>query len=294
MQLWLLREDILISMYNLTSVSDVRFLLDQIGIKPKAGLGQNFLIDNNVVSNIVRTVIEGGPYALEIGPGLGVLTSKMGDLKELVCIETDKDMLKCLNVTCEGMDNMSIINEDFLKVDLSKILKKDRLYMAYGNLPYYITTPIIIKLLENRQYFNSIVMMVQKEVGDRIKALPGSKDYGALSVLVQYHGKVETVCSVSKNCFYPAPQVSSVVIKIELYDKPLFEVNEKLYFNVVRAAFGKRRKTLLNALSNSEFLDFSKEEVKKGLEIACIDPSLRGETLSLEDFKKICNSFGKL
>ncbi len=274
-------------MYNLTSISDVRKLLDSQEIKPKHGLGQNFLIDNNVVSNIVRTVTEGGPYALEIGPGLGVLTSRMGGLKELVCVETDKDMLKCLNVTCEGMDNISIINEDFLKVDLSKILGSEKKYVAYGNLPYYITTPIIIRLLENKQYFNSIVMMVQKEVGDRMKASPGSSDYGALSVFVQYHGKVETVCSVSKNCFYPPPSVSSVVVKINLYDKPLFDVDKDLYFNIVRAAFGKRRKTLLNALSNSEFLDFSKDQVESFLNKAGIDVSVRGETLSLEDFAKI-------
>ena len=275
-------------MYNLTSISDVRDLLNTQGIKPKHGLGQNFLIDNNVVSNIAKSVLESGPYGLEIGPGLGVLTSRMGDLEELVCVETDRDMLKCLNITCEGMENLSVLNKDFLKVDLNEILKSDRKYVAYGNLPYYITTPIIIKLLENKHYFNSVVMMVQKEVGDRIKAGPCSKDYGALSVFVQFYGKVTTVCNVSPNCFYPPPCVSSVVVKIDLYDKPLFEVNEKLFFGIVRAAFGKRRKTLLNALSNSEFLEFSKEDVEKFLNQAGIDKNLRGETLSLEDFAKIC------
>ena len=274
-------------MYNLTSISDVRKLLETLGLKPKHGLGQNFLIDNNVVLNIVRTVLESGSYALEIGPGLGVLMSGMAGLEQIVAVECDQDMVKCLKVTCAGMDNISIINEDFLKVDLTKILNIDKKYVAYGNLPYYITTPIIIKILENKEYFNSIVMMVQKEVGDRMKASPGGKNYGALSVFVQYYGKVETVCSVSKNCFYPPPSVSSVVVKISLYDKPLFDVNEELYFNIVRAAFGKRRKTILNALSNSEFLDFSKDQVESFLKKAGIDMNVRGETLTLEDFAKI-------
>ena len=276
-------------MYNLTSVRSVRALLDSFNIKPKHVLGQNFLIDNNIVSNIVKTVLEASPYGLEIGPGLGVLTSRMGELLELVCVETDKDMLKCLSLTCEGMTNISYYNKDFLKVNLHEILKDDRKYVAYGNLPYYITTPIIIKLLKNRKYFNSIIMMVQKEVGDRMKASPGSKDYGALSVFVQYYGQVITVCNVSPNCFIPSPSVSSVVIKINLYDKPLFDVNENLYFSVVRAAFGKRRKTLLNALSNSEFLDLPKEEVEKVLNFAGIDKNIRGEALLLSDFAKITN-----
>lgn len=275
---------------NLTSITNVKDLLSSQGIKPKHGLGQNFLIDDNVVNNIVNSVLEDGPYGLEIGPGLGVLTSRMGDMESLVCIETDKDMLNCLSVTCEGMDNITFKHNDFMDVSLEEILDTNKKYVAYGNLPYYITTPIIIKLLENKNYFKSIVMMVQKEVADRMKATPGTKDYGALSVLVQFYGKVELVCNVSKNCFYPAPNVNSAVIKVRLYDKPLFDVNEEMYFNIVRAAFGKRRKTLLNALSNSQFLSFTKDEILNALNKAEINPSLRGETLTLEDFGRICNN----
>lgn len=275
---------------NLTSVSDVKQLLEGQGIRPKHGLGQNFLIDNNVVENIVNSVLEMGPYGLEIGPGLGVLTSRMKDLKELVCIETDKDMIECLKITTEGMDNIRFLNKDFMDVSLDEILTENKKYVAFGNLPYYITTPIVIKLIENRKYFNSIVMMVQKEVADRMKAHPGTKDYGALSVLIQFYGKCELVCNVSRNCFFPAPNVNSAVVKINLYESPLFDVNEELYFRIVRASFGKRRKTLLNALSNSEFLNYTKDEISEALEKSGISPGLRGETLSLEDFAKISRS----
>ncbi|MBQ0105860.1 MAG: ribosomal RNA small subunit methyltransferase A [Armatimonadetes bacterium] len=279
---------------NLTSVKDVKELLFGLGLHPKHGLGQNFLIDNNTVENITRAVSESSVYGLEIGSGLGVLTSRMGFMEELICVETDRDMIKCLNVTTEGMDNISLINKDFMDVDLSEILSSHKKYVAFGNLPYYITTPIIIKLLENRKYFRSIVMMVQKEVADRMKASPGGKDYGALSVLVQFYGKPELICNVSRNCFYPVPNVNSAVIKIELYDNNLFDVDEKLYFDVVRAAFGKRRKTLLNSLSNSQFLDYSKEEILSALEKSGIDSGVRGETLSLEEFAKISKNISLL
>lgn len=275
---------------NLTSVSDVKQLLEGQGIRPKHGLGQNFLIDNNVVENIVNSVLERGPYGLEIGPGLGVLTSRMKDLKELVCVETDKDMIECLKITTEGMDNIRFLNKDFMDVSLDEILTENKKYVAFGNLPYYITTPIVIKLIENRKYFNSIVMMVQKEVADRMKAHPGTKDYGALSVLIQFYGKCELVCNVSRNCFFPAPNVNSAVVKINLFESPLFDVNEELYFRIVRASFGKRRRTLLNALSNSEFLNYTKDEISEALEKSGISPGLRGETLSLEDFAKISRS----
>lgn len=275
---------------NLTSVNEVRELLKSQNIRPKHGLGQNFLIDSNVADNIAKSVSDGTGYGLEIGPGLGVITSRLGNMKELICVETDPDMIQCLSVTCKDLNNINLINKDFMEVSLSEILSEDRKYTAFGNLPYYITTPIVIKLIENRKYFSSVVMMVQKEVADRMKAKPGGKEYGALSVLVQFYGKCELVCNVSRNCFYPAPNVNSAVVKINLYDSPLFDIDEELYFRIVRASFGKRRKTLLNALSNSEFLNYTKDEIAKALEKSGISPGLRGETLSLEDFAKISRS----
>jgi len=276
---------------NLTSIKDVRTLLEKHNLRPKKGLGQNFLIDNNVVSNIVLAITSDGDRALEIGPGLGVLSSNLKDLKELVCVETDSDMIEILGETTSDCNNIKIYHENFLNTDISSIIDvvDNNKWVACGNLPYYITTPIIIKLLENRTYFKSIVMMVQKEVADRMKAAPNNKDYGSLSLFVQYHAKVEIVCNVSKNCFYPAPKVDSAVVKLHIYDTPLFDVDEDLYFNITRAAFGKRRKTLANALSNSTFLYWGKEKTQDVLNKAGIDPNRRGETLSLAEYATICN-----
>ena len=280
----------------LSSVKEIQKILDDYKISPKKGLGQNFLIDKNVVEHIIKSVFscdsDKNNCILEIGPGLGVLSHQLAkNAGKLICIETDKDMINILeNTLLPTYSNVLLEKCDFLKYDLSK-LEFDKKITAVGNLPYYITTPIIEKIIDNRNLFSSLTIMIQKEVFKRMKALPGSKEYGALSVFIQYYMGIKLVCDVSKNCFYPAPKVDSCVVRLEVSNKPRVQVkDEKIFFQIVRSAFGKRRKTLLNALSNSTFLYWSKEKVLDVLKKSEIDPNLRGETLNLEEFAKIANN----
>ena len=274
---------------NLASSPQVKKLLAEHGLHPKKRLGQSFLIDRNVLNRIVEVSGAGpGVRILEIGPGLGVVTRELA-LRgaRVVAVEVDRSLQPVLEQTLAGTGDVSLIFEDFLKVDLPKLLGGGR-WAVVANLPYCITTPIIVKLLESKTLVSSMLIMVQREVADRIAAAPGSGEYGSLSVLVQYHCEIERVMKVSRNVFYPVPDVDSELLKLNVRETPAVEVSdEALFFLIVRAAFGQRRKTLLNALSNSPELAWDKDRAGQVLCKAGIDPSRRGETLSLEEFARL-------
>lgn len=269
-------------------------IVKKYGFKFSKSLGQNFLIDGNIVDNIcTESEITKADNILEIGPGIGTLTQELCERsKKVVAVELDKRLLPVLDETLVNYNNVEVVNNDILKIDINSLIKDnfdDGNIKVVANLPYYITTPIIMRFLEERINIEKIVVMVQKEVAYRMKASPGNKDYGSLSIAVQYYSDPEIILNVPKNAFMPSPNVDSAVIMLDIFDEPRIKVkDEKLLFRIVKAAFGKRRKTLLNALSSSD-LDVSKEDVKHILELCDIDPKRRGETLSLEEYAKLCD-----
>lgn len=269
----------------------VKEIIEKHGFRFSKSLGQNFLIDGNIIDKIIEgSNINAGDGIIEIGPGIGTLTQKLCENAEkVVAIELDNNLLPILEETLGDYNNVEIIHGDVLKVDLHQLIREkleDRMVKVVANLPYYITTPIIMKLLEEKLDIDKIVVMVQKEVAFRMKALPGNKDYGALSVAVQYYSKPEIIVDVPQNVFMPRPNVDSAVIMLDVYKAPAVQVKEqKLFFRVVKAAFGKRRKTLLNALANS--IDLKKEEIEAVLKRSEIDPMRRGETLDIAEFARI-------
>lgn len=277
---------------NLTSAPQIKSLLAEYGLRPKKRLGQNFLIDRNVLNRLIEST-EAGPKTniLEIGPGLGVVTLELASRgANVICIEADKDFQPILQKVLSDFPDVNIVIEDVLKVDLPELLQENK-WVVVGNLPYYITSPIIAKLIESKHLFSSILLMVQREVAQRLQAAPGSSDYGALSVFVQYHCEIEDVMKVSRNVFYPIPDVDSELIKLIIRKSPAVDVRDKdLFFNIVRASFGKRRKTLFNALGSSGDLKWDKEQARIVLEAAGIDGNRRGETLSLEEFANLANA----
>lgn len=256
-------------------------------------LGQNFLKDENVLDDIIDIAeVCDEDYILEIGPGLGVLTRKLAlSAKKVVAIEIDKHIIETLKGELSGFDNVEIINKDILKVDINEI--KDQYFSGnkfkvVANLPYYITTPIIMKLLESRVQMDSLVVMVQKEVAERLVAKTG-KAYGAISIAVQYYGEPTIGRLVPAGCFIPAPKVDSAVIKIDIHKQPQVQVtSEEIFFKVVRASFNQRRKTLLNGLSQA-FLNGDKEKLKHALIECNLDLNIRGEKLSIEQFANLSN-----
>lgn len=264
-------------------------ILHKYGFKLSKSLGQNFLIDGNIIDNIcTKAEITKKDYVLEIGPGIGTLTQELCERAgKVIAIELDKNLLPILDETLAGYDNVEIVQGDVLRIDLHSLFK-DKLpegkVKVVANLPYYITTPIVMRLLEERLNIDRIVVMVQKEVALRMIASPGNKSYGSLSVAVQYYSDANIIVNVPSSVFIPRPNVDSAVIMLKVYDEPKVEVkDEKLLFKVVKGAFGTRRKTLLNALSLSN-LDMTKDEVKEVLTTCNIDPVRRGETLSIEEF----------
>ncbi|MCX6343760.1 MAG: 16S rRNA (adenine(1518)-N(6)/adenine(1519)-N(6))-dimethyltransferase RsmA [Armatimonadetes bacterium] len=279
---------------NLTSAPQIRTLLAAHGLHPKKRLGQNFLIDRNVLDRIVDATGAGqGVNVLEIGPGLGVVTRELAERgARVVCVETDRELEPVLkDVLAES--NVEIVIEDFLKLDLHEFFqsRSGGKWVVAGNLPYYITSPIIAKLIEAKANVSAIVMMVQREVAQRLQAAPGTEDFGALSVFVQYHCGIQSVMRVSKNVFFPIPDVDSEVVKLTILETPRVSVqNEQLFFKIVRASFGKRRKTLLNALSSDDNVGWNKDQARAALEKAGIDAGRRGETLSLEEFAGISDA----
>ncbi|MFA5527000.1 MAG: 16S rRNA (adenine(1518)-N(6)/adenine(1519)-N(6))-dimethyltransferase RsmA [Peptostreptococcales bacterium] len=250
--------------------------------------GQNFLTDGNIVRKIVdAAATTKDDLIIEIGPGIGTLTAELAkEAGKVLAIEIDKRLIPILNENLKEFENIRIMNIDFLLADIEKIIKEEKPIgdvKIIGNLPYYITTPIIMKILEEKIKVKSITIMVQKEVADRLKAHPGTKEYGAISVAVQYYADIKMISQVSREVFLPKPHVDSAVIRLDIRKKPAVEVeNEELFFQLVKAGFNQRRKTLLNALS--QLSSFNKVALEKTLIKCEIDPKRRAETLSLEEF----------
>lgn len=281
---------------NLYAPSTIREIKDKYDFKLSKSLGQNFLTDKNIIDKIIdATEITEEDLVIEIGPGIGVLTAEAAQLaKKVVAVEIDKNLIPILQDTLSAFDNVEIINQDVLKTDLNRIIHDSgcRGVKIIGNLPYYITTPIIMGILESHVQADSITIMMQKEVADRIKSGPGTKAYGALSVAVQYYCTVSTVAIVPKEVFFPAPKVDSAVLKLNLRkERPVDLIDEKLFFRCIKAGFGQRRKTLSNSLM--QLGDISKSEVLQGLQAAGIEEKRRAETLSLEEFAVLANCFAK-
>lgn len=261
--------------------------------------GQNFLIDPRVLEKIIKAAeITEDDCVLEIGPGIGTMTQHLAcAAKKVIAVEIDRALIPILQDTLSGWDNVKIINEDVMKVDLAKLAEEEnggKPLKVVANLPYYITTPIIMGLFENHVPLKSITVMVQKEVADRMQVGPGTKDYGALSLAVQYYAKPYIVANVPPNCFMPRPKVGSAVIRLERYEEPPVKVkDEKLMFRIIRASFNQRRKTLANGLKNSAELDFTKEEIAAAIAGIGKDPGVRGETLTLEEFARLADELGR-
>lgn len=282
-------------MRNLASISVIKEILAESGFRFSKSLGQNFLTDEKVLSAIVESSgVDKNSGVIEIGPGFGTLTQRLCMAAgKVVAIEIDKTAVPILESNLEEFDNLKIINEDVLKCNLHKIIEEEfagREVKIAANLPYYITTPIIMHILESALPVDSLTVMIQKEVAMRIAAKEGTKDYGALSVAVNFYSEPEIVVNVPPSAFIPQPKVSSTVIKLKLRNEPPVKVNdEKGFFKVVKASFGQRRKTLLNALANSPSIPLGKEAVAEVLAKCGIDEKRRGETLTLQDFADISN-----
>lgn len=275
--------------------SETMYILKKYNISANKKLGQNFLINEDIVNGIIdKANVQKDDLIIEIGPGLGTLTNKLLQYSgKVICIELDKRMIKILEDRFIN-ENLCIINEDILKVNLNELIQKEKTktinkVKVVANLPYYITTPIIMKLLEERIDIDSITVMVQKEVADRITATPESGDSGAITYSINYYAKPSVVLDVPKESFIPAPEVDSNVIKLEILKEPGVNVkSEELFFKIIKLAFMQKRKTLLNSLSNGNILK-SKNEVEKMLKILDIDEKIRPEKLTLEKFAKIAN-----
>lgn len=256
--------------------------------------GQNFLIDTHVLEKIIDAAeITKDDFVLEIGPGIGTMTQYLCERAgKVAAVEIDRNLIPILQDTLCEYDNVEIINEDILKVDIAGLAEQNggNPIKVTANLPYYITTPIIMGLFESRVPIDSITIMVQKEVADRMQAGPGSKDYGALSLAVQYYARPEIVANVPPNCFIPRPSVGSAVIRLTRHKNPPVDVaDEKLMFRLIRASFNQRRKTLANGLNNASDIRFSKEEIQKSILALGVPVNVRGEALTLEQFAELSN-----
>lgn len=262
--------------------------------------GQNFLIDTHVLEKIVEAAeITKEDCVVEIGPGIGTMTQYLAEAAgEVTAVEIDRNLIPILQETLADYDNVTVINEDILKVDLKRIAEEKnqgRAVKVVANLPYYITTPIIMGLFENHVPLKSITIMVQKEVADRMQVGPGTKDYGALSLAVQYYAKPEIVANVPPNCFIPRPNVGSAVIRLTRYEEaPVTVKDEAFMFSLIRASFNQRRKTLANGLSNAKNLSLSREQVVEALEKMELSPTVRGEALTLKQFAALSDLLGTL
>lgn len=269
-------------------------VIDKYGFFFKKNFGQNFLIDQNVLRNIVDAAkITKDDFVIEIGPGIGSLTQFLGDSAKNVCaVEIDKNLIPILEDTLSGYNNIEVINSDVLKLDLNELIKSrsgGRKAKLAANLPYYITTPIIMELLEKHADIESMTVMVQKEVADRMQAEPGSKDYGALTAAVQFYCHANIDFIVPPSCFMPKPKVDSAVITLTLKEETVPVKDEKLMFDIIKCAFGQRRKTLLNGLKNLGNFNLSKDELTEAIEEMGLDSRVRGETLSIEQFAALAD-----
>ncbi len=282
-------------MANLGIPQNTIAVLQKYGFNFQKKFGQNFLIDTNVLDRIISAAeITEDDCVLEIGPGIGTMTQYLAEAaREVVAVEIDKALIPILEDTLSAYDNVTVINEDILKVDINAIVQErngGRPIKVVANLPYYITTPIIMGLFEQHVPLKSITIMVQKEVAERMQVGPGTKDYGALSLAVQYYAQPKIVANVPPNCFIPRPNVGSAVIRLTRYDAPPVQVDdEHKMFALIRASFNQRRKTLVNGLGNAAGLSVTKEQVVEALEKMGLSPTIRGEALTLEQFAELSN-----
>ena len=283
-------------MSELSNFKNTQEIIKKHNFSIQKKYGQNFLIDEHVLNKIIAAAeLTEDDYVIEIGPGIGTMTERMApECRHVTAIEIDKELIAILSETLSGFDNVDIINEDVLKVDLNKLIAErndNKPVKVVANLPYYITTPIIMSLLENKIPIDTITVMVQKEVADRMMVGPGTKDYGALSLAVQYYAKPYIVANVPMNCFIPRPNVASAVIRLTCHKEPPVTVkDEKLMFNLIRASFNQRRKTLINGISNFSGLSFTKEQVAMALNSIGLSENIRGEALDLEKFAKLSDA----
>lgn len=282
---------------KLYAPSTIQAIKERHNFQLSKSLGQNFITDKSVIEKIVSGSDVGeDDLVIEIGPGIGVLTAEAAEsAAKVVAIEIDKKLIPILTETLQEYDNIRVINQDILKTDINEIIDEERAAGSFtggvkimGNLPYYITTPIIMGILEKGVHADSITIMMQKEVADRIKAAPGGKIYGAISVAVQYYCEVEQIATVPKEVFVPRPKVDSAVLKLDIRkERPVELIDEKAFFACIKSGFGQRRKTLLNSLTGVNGL--GKEEIKGILENAGVDPVRRAETLDIKEFAAIAN-----
>ena len=277
--------------------NETKFILNKYGIHANKSLGQNFLINNEVVSTIIESAnISNKDLVIEIGPGLGTLTSRLLEKAgKVICVELDDRMISILEDRFKLYNNFELIHNDVLKVDLNKIIEENlensnlKTAKIVANLPYYITTPIIMKLLEEKLNIETITVMIQKEVADRLVALPGTKNAGAITYSVYYYADASKIIDVEKNSFIPEPNVTSTVIQLKIRKESLLQVeNEELMFKIIKQAFMQRRKTLVNALSNLAIFN-NKEEIIQLLKELNINEKVRGEALTIEQYAKITN-----
>ena len=272
-------------------------VLQKYGFVFQKRFGQNFLIDTHVLDRIIQaSEITKDDFVLEIGPGIGTMTQYLADsAREVTAVEIDDALIPILKDTLKEWDNVNVIHGDILKTDIRKIAdekNQGRPIKVVANLPYYITTPIIMGLFESHVPVDSITVMVQKEVADRMQTGPGSKDYGALSLAVQYYAKPEIVANVPPNCFMPRPKVGSAVIRLTRHQNPpVTAKDEKLMFRIIRASFNQRRKTLAHGLKNSQELNYTKEQVESAITECGLPLNIRGEALTLEQFAKLSDIF---
>lgn len=285
----------------IATLTKTKEIMNKYGTYFKKKFGQNFLVEKNVIEKIIENAnVTNEDTVIEIGPGIGNMTQYLATYaKKVVAIEIDRDFALILkNDTLSTFDNVDVISDDILKVDLEEFFKKyakDRKVKFVSNLPYYITTPIIMELLKYREHIESITIMIQKEVAERIDAKPKTKDYGALTIAIKVFADSKYVMTVSKNCFIPEPNVDSAVIKLDILDKPNIDMeNTDLYFKVVKAAFSQRRKTLVNTLYGSFDKLNSKEEIENMLTKLNLNPKVRGEELSISEFEDIAKEIEKL
>ena len=275
-------------------------VLQKYGFVFQKRFGKNFLIDTHVLERIIEaSEITKDDFVLEIGPGIGTMTQYLAEAaREVTAVEIDDALIPILKDTLKEWDNVTVLHGDILKTDIRKIAdekNQGRPIKVVANLPYYITTPIIMGLFESHVPVDSITVMVQKEVADRMQTGPGSKDYGALSLAVQYYAEPKIVANVPPNCFMPRPKVGSAVIRLTRHQNPpVTTLDEKLMFRLIRASFNQRRKTLSNSLKNSQELPYSKEEVEAAITECGLPLNIRGEALTLEQFARLSDTFSKL
>ena len=280
---------------DLTNKSELINILGGFDFKFSKSLGQNFLTDRNILDKIIeKSNINQNVNVLEIGPGAGTLTRELCmKAKKVVSVEIDKTLIPVLNYVMNEFQNFTLINDDIMKINLKNLIKEqfgNEKFVVAANLPYYITTPVIMTFFENDFNIDSLILMIQKEVADRIAARPGTKEYGALTVGTGFYAKNEIICSAPPHCFFPQPKVSSVVIKLEKYEKPLYSVNNKeMFFKIVKSIFSQRRKTLVNSLSGSPFIKCEKEKIISILNDMGLDEKIRGEKLDIAALVELSN-----